>query len=54
MDAVEGEDDHHDEVGHKEAGIEEVGAVEALEGVVGVVALIVVRESMLGRQQQKR
>ena len=54
MDAVEGEDDHHDEVGNEEAGVKEIGAIEALEGVVSVVALEVVHDSVLGQEQQER
>jgi hypothetical protein len=53
MDAVEGEDEHHDEVGYEEAGVKGIGAVEALEGLIGVVGLVVVEQPVLGRQQQK-
>jgi hypothetical protein len=35
VDAVEGEDDHHDEVGDEEGDVEGVPAVLAVEGVVG-------------------
>jgi hypothetical protein len=44
MDAVEREDDHHDEVRHQQRDVEGVPAVDATEGVVGVVRLPVVAE----------
>ena len=42
MDAVEREDDHHDEVGDEQADVEGVPAVDVAEGVVGVVRLPIV------------
>jgi hypothetical protein len=54
MDAVEGEDDHHDEVGDEQAGVKEIGAVETLKGTVGVVRLEIMQRAVLLRQQEKR
>ncbi len=46
MDAVEGQDDHYDEVGDEEADVEGVPAVVTLEGAVGVVGAPVVGEAV--------
>jgi hypothetical protein len=54
MDAVEGEDNHNDEVGDEEGGVEGVPAVEMLEGVVGVVGLEVMAEALRGQQEGQR
>ena len=55
MDAVEGEDDHHDEVGDEQADVEGVPAVVAAEGAVGVMGLPVVREAVLiGEEERER
>jgi hypothetical protein len=53
MDAVEGEDDHHDAVGHEEADVEGVPAVVALEGAVGVVGPPIVREAVLVGEEER-
>jgi hypothetical protein len=44
VDAVEGEDDHHDEVRDEQRDVEGVPAVGVAEGVVGEVGLPVVAE----------
>jgi hypothetical protein len=53
MDAVEGEDDHHDEVGDEQADVEGVPAVVALEGAVGVMGLPIVREAVLVGEEER-
>jgi hypothetical protein len=53
MDAVEGEDDHHDEVRDEEADVERVPAVVALKGAVGVVGLPVVGEAVLIGEEER-
>jgi hypothetical protein len=52
MDAVEGEDDHHDEVGDEERDVEGVPVVGVAEGVVGVVGAPVVGEASAGDEVQ--
>ncbi len=54
MDAVEGEQDHHREVGQQHGGVKDVPVVEPLEGLVGVLHFEVVAESALRRKGQKR
>jgi hypothetical protein len=51
MEAVEGEDHHHDEVRDEDADVEAVPAVLAAEGAVGVVSAPVVREAVLTGKQ---
>jgi hypothetical protein len=51
MDAVEGEDDHHDEVGDEEGDVEGVPAIGVAEGVVGVVGFPVVPETVAGGEE---
>jgi hypothetical protein len=51
--AVEGEDQHDDEVGNKQADIEGVPAIEVLEGAVGVVGAPVVTEALGDEEQRK-
>jgi hypothetical protein len=51
MQAVEGQDDHDDEVGDEEADVEAVPAVLAAEGVVGVVGLPIVAQPVLVGQE---
>jgi hypothetical protein len=46
MDAVEREDDHHDEVRDEQGDVEGVPAVGVAKGVVGVVRLPVVAEAV--------
>src|ERR1700728_2737582 len=46
MQAIEGQDDHHDEVRDEQRGVEPVPAIEMLEGVVAVVVAEVVAEVM--------
>ena len=50
VDAVEGEENHHREVGQQHAGVEEVPVVEALEGLVGVLHFEVMAEAALRRE----
>jgi hypothetical protein len=52
MDAVEGEDQHHHEVGDEQADVEGVPAVEVLEGAVGVVGAPVVAEALGGEEER--
>ena len=47
MDAVEGEDDHHQEVGDEQADVEGVPAIDVAEGVISVVRLPVVPQTAL-------
>jgi hypothetical protein len=53
MQAVEGKDDHHHEVGDEQADVEAVPAVLAAEGMVGVVGLPVVGETVLVEEEQR-
>jgi hypothetical protein len=53
MDAIEGEDDHHDEVGHEQADVERIPAVVALERAVGVVGLPIMREAVLIGEEER-
>jgi hypothetical protein len=53
MDAVEGEDHHHDEVGDEEADVERVPAVVALKGAVGVMGLPIVGEAVLVGEEER-
>jgi hypothetical protein len=53
MDAVEGEDHHHDEVGDEQADVEGVPAVVAFEGAVSVVGLPIVREAVLIGEEER-
>ena len=53
MDAVEGEDDHHDEVRDEQADVEGVPAVVAAEGAVGVVGLPIVAEAVLVGEEER-
>jgi hypothetical protein len=53
MDAVEGKDDHHDEVRDKQADVEGVPAVVAAEGAIGVVGLPIVREAVLVGEEER-
>jgi hypothetical protein len=53
MQTVEGQDDHHDEVGDEDADVEAVPAVLAAEGAVGVVRLPVVRKRVLVREEER-
>ncbi len=50
MQAVEGQDDHHDEVRDEQRGVEPVPAVEMLEGMVAVVVTKVVAEVILRKK----
>jgi hypothetical protein len=53
MDAVEGEDDHHDEVGDEQADVEGVPAVVALEGAVRVMGSPVAGEAVLIGEEER-
>jgi hypothetical protein len=46
VDAVEGEDDHHDEVRDEQRDVEGVPTVGVAEGVVGEVGLPVVAQAV--------
>jgi hypothetical protein len=52
MDAVEGKDDHHDEVRNEQGDVECVPTIDVAEGVVGVVRLPVVAEPALGVEEE--
>jgi hypothetical protein len=52
MHAVERQDEHDDEVGDEERGVEGVPSVKVLEGLVGVVGLPVVAET-LGCEEER-
>jgi hypothetical protein len=55
MDAIEGEDDHHDEVGDEQGDVEGVPAIGVAKGVVGVVGLPVVPEAVvIGEEDGER
>ena len=54
MDAVEGEDDHHQEVGDEQADVEGVPAIDVAEGVVRVVRLPIVAQTVRGEKHGKR
>jgi hypothetical protein len=53
MEAISGQDDHDEEVGGKEGGIEgeELPVVEVLEGVVGVMGAEVVAEVVFNEEE---
>jgi hypothetical protein len=53
MDAVEGEDDHHDEVRDQQTNVEGVPAIVAAEGAVGVMGLPIVREAVLIGEEER-
>jgi hypothetical protein len=53
MDAIEGEDDHHDEVRDQQADVEGVPAVVAFEGAVGVMGLPIMREAVLIGEEER-
>jgi hypothetical protein len=53
MEAVEGEDHHHDEVRNQEADVESVPAVLAAKSVIGVVSLPVMRQPMLVGKEER-
>jgi hypothetical protein len=53
MDAVEGEDYHHDEIRDEQPYVEGIPAVIALEGAVGVVGLPVMREAVLIGEEER-
>jgi hypothetical protein len=47
MQAIEGQNDHHDEVRDEQRGVEPVPAVKVLEGVISVVVAEIVAEIVL-------
>jgi hypothetical protein len=53
MDAVERQNDHHDEVRHQQADVERVPAILAAKGVIGVVGLPVVCQAVLIGKEER-
>ena len=47
MNAIEGENDHHDEVGNQECGVKRVPVIQVLEGAIGVMGLEVMLQAVL-------
>jgi hypothetical protein len=54
MNAVEGEDDHHQEIGDEQADVEGVPAIDVAECVVSVVRLPVVSQTARGEEHGER
>jgi hypothetical protein len=52
MDAIEGEDDHHQEIRYEERDVEGVPTIDIAEGVIRVVRLPVVPKAALRVQEQ--
>jgi hypothetical protein len=53
MDAVEGEDDHHDEVRDQQGDVKGVPAIDVAEGMVGVMRLPIVAEPVLRAEKER-
>ena len=53
MQAVEGQNDHHDEIRDEQRGVEPVPAVEMLEGVVSIVVAEIVAKIMFRLENRK-
>ena len=51
MDAIEGENHHHDEVRNQQCRVKRVPAIQVLEGFIRVVRLEIVLQTMLGKNQ---
>jgi hypothetical protein len=53
MDAIEGENHHHHEVGNQQRGVKKVPVIQVLEGLVGVMRPEVVLQPVLGKSKQQ-
>jgi hypothetical protein len=52
MDAIEGEDEHHGEIGEQDRRIKPIPVVEPLEGLVSILHFQVVEQAVMGRKSE--